>query len=355
MTRRRVIVPFFISHQGCPYHCVFCDQRLISGADGSLPSPEVLCGTVDRYRATAGGRSLELAFYGGSFTCLPFHLQKELLNPVAKLRRDGTLVAARVSTRPDALSPDQAAFLASHGISTVELGVQSFDDAVLSASGRGHVARVVAPAVTLLKGQGLEVGIQLMPGLPEDTPEKALDGMRRAISLMPDLLRIYPVVVLAGTELAAMMSEGRFSPWSLATTVAVVKQMLLMAMKSGIPVARIGLHASDSLSQPGAILGGGWHPALGDVVTSALWKDLILKLLAGTTDDELTLRCHPSRVSSVVGHGGATLKELSTRFPRTAITVRADRSCSPTGLVCATPSGLLEGDIMVDLDYDYAP
>ena len=84
----------------------------------------------------------------------------------------------------------------SYPVQTVELGVQSMDDRVLSMSHRGHTAAQSAAAVSLLKDYKYEVGVQLMVGLPGDNADQALFSARKAAELKPDFVRIYPTLVL---------------------------------------------------------------------------------------------------------------------------------------------------------------
>src|SRR5512145_3113139 len=99
---KRIIVPFFISHQGCPHQCVFCDQKAITGSSGSLPTADELLSAVREWRRTSGAESVEVAFYGGSFTLLTQKQQEGLLKPLQPLLLSGEVVSIRLSTRPDA-------------------------------------------------------------------------------------------------------------------------------------------------------------------------------------------------------------------------------------------------------------
>src|SRR6185369_2462397 len=134
----RVTVPFFISHQGCPHTCVFCDQRTISGATGILPTGDEIMAKVLAWQCTSGGRPLEVAFFGGTFTALPMEIQNCLLEPLQPLMASGEIGSIRISTRPDRIDAAQVQWLAGRGVRIIELGVQSMFDDVLEASGRGH-------------------------------------------------------------------------------------------------------------------------------------------------------------------------------------------------------------------------
>lgn len=305
-----VTVPFFISHQGCPHTCVFCDQRTISGASGDLPTAEQISGRVALWRSTAGGRPLEAAFFGGTFTALPEKIQSELLAPLRPFLEDGTLASVRISTRPDYIDEGRVAWLSERGVRTIELGVQSTDDTVLAASGRGHSAADSLAAIRCIKNRGLRAGAQLMPGLPGDTPASSLASLEQVISAGADFLRIYPTVVLQGTELARRYEAGEYIPLSLERGVRLCTLQLQRAMQAGIPVIRIGLQADSGLDA-GSVLTGCWHPALGQLVRSRLFADLLTHVVP--PGGCVTVYCHPTRLSDVVGMKRGNLQSQAGR------------------------------------------
>jgi histone acetyltransferase (RNA polymerase elongator complex component) len=180
----------------------------ISGSSGQLPVETDVAGKIAQYRETAGRGSLEVAFFGGSFTNLPQEVQEQLLSPLQPLMESGEVEAVRISTRPDSVDSVSAAFLKKMGVATVEVGVQSMDDDVLERSGRGYESRQVEQAVHCLKNEGLAVGAQLMPGLPGDSPAKSLDSLGSVLAMKPDFLRIYPTVVISGTLLEELYRCG---------------------------------------------------------------------------------------------------------------------------------------------------
>ncbi len=307
---KTVTVPFFISHQGCPHSCVFCDQRTISGANGTLPTGTEISERIDLWRSTAAGRPLEVAFFGGTFTALPEQTQSELLAPLQPLLQNGTLESVRISTRPDYINADHVAWLSERGVRTIELGVQSLDDAVLSASGRGHAAAASLSAIRCIKEQGVRVGAQLMPGLPGDTPALSLATLEQVIAANVDFMRIYPVVVLRGTELAGRYTAGEYTPLSLEKGVRLSALLLQRAMQADIPVIRIGLQADHGLTID-SVLAGCWHPALGQLVRSRLYADLINRVVS--PGERVTVYCHPARLSDLVGVKRSNLHDQSSR------------------------------------------
>lgn len=343
---RPVTVPFFISHQGCPHTCVFCDQRTISGSAGRLPDAEKLLAAIAAWRGSAGERPLEAAFFGGSFTALADELQADLLAPLQPLLTSGQLDAVRLSTRPDYIDDQRVAWLKKNGVHTIELGIQSLDDAVLAASGRGHSADQSEAAMACIKRHGLRLGAQLMPGLPGDTPQASLTSLERVIAAGADFIRIYPALVLRGTELARRYAAGDYLPLDLEGGIALCKLLLLRALQADLPVIRIGLQADQGLNAD-TVLAGCWHPALGQLVRSGLYRDLIGRHVY--PGEEVIIRCHPSRLSDVLGQKKCHLNELAERGIRAR--VLPDAALEKTELVIKKGSECFNYNLLTDLHY----
>ena len=324
------MVPFFISHLGCPNRCVFCDQEKIAGAKGVLPSALEMLEKVASYRQSAPGRKLEAAFYGGTFTALPRSAQKYLLEALQPLLASGGLKSLRLSTRPDAVDAGTARFLKGMGVTTVELGVQSMDEEVLRLSGRGHSAADAERAARALQDAGLAVGVQLMPGLPGDTDERSLASLDRVLSLKPSFLRIYPTLVISGTALADLYRAGSYTPQTLDEAVALCKRMLLLARRQSVPVIRVGLQPTAELATPGVLLAGPYHPAFGQLVESELCFDLMSALLSRLPGEKRVSFLAPAgRTSDLVGQKRRNLTRLSERFGVCIGQVREDAALSP--------------------------
>lgn len=329
---RPIIVPFFISHQGCPHRCVFCDQTRIAGAAGELPDGETMRSRIAAYRDTAGGNPVEVAFFGGSFTALPRVDQERLLGLLQPLRQRGEVSGIRISTRPDAVDGENLAWLRDMGVDTVELGIQSMDDGVLERAGRGHSAAQVVTACRLVKDAGMILGAQLMPGLPGDTPATSLASLRRVLDLAPDFFRIYPTLVIAGTRLAELHRRGEYVPLSLAEAVSLCKQLLHAALVAGVPVVRIGLQPTAELESEGSVVAGPYHPAFRQLVEGELCLDLSRKLTADLPrGGEVTIFCAPSRVADVAGQRRQNIEALRREGVHVA-SIIADPDLSPLEL-----------------------
>ena len=277
---KKLIIPVFVPHMGCPHDCCFCNQRLISGQK-NVPIAGDVQDVIASYLPVADHYgSVEVAFYGGSFTAIPAGQQKAYLQAARDILGDRD-VPFRVSTRPDCIDEAALALLRDYGVTTVELGAQSMCDEVLKASGRGHLSRDTVEASRLLRQEGFVLGIQTMLGLPGSSVLSDQETARRVIDLKPSLVRIYPTVVLAGTALASMCAEGRYQPMDLETAVDLSARLVCAYEESGIKVIRVGLQSSDTISPDGQMIAGPYHPAFGEMVRSRIVGTELTKILDG--------------------------------------------------------------------------
>ena len=292
------VYPFFLPHSGCPHRCIFCDQHQVSGRSRA-PTPAEVARQLTSWLPACGGG--EVAFYGGSFTLLPAALQEAYLEAVRPFLAAGRAAGVRVSTRPDAVDGATVDRLAEAGTTTVELGCQSFSDAVLAASRRGHDAAAAARAVPLLRSHGLAVGLQLLPGLPAGDAAEARASLAAALALRPGFLRIYPALVLPGTELAELWRRGDYRPFTLEEAVECCADLLAASLQAGVPVIRTGLQGNERLDLGTGILAGPHHPAFGQLVRARLWRRALSALQR--EDAATSVRVPRAELSDAIGHG----------------------------------------------------
>jgi len=138
-----------------------------------------------------------------------------------------------IETRPDYCGEDEVRRMLDFGTTRVELGVQTLDDEVHRLTKRGHGVVEVIEATRLLRKRGLKVHYHWMPGLPGSTPERDLEMSRQLFEddrFRPDGLKLYPTLVVAGSQLEGWYREGRYRPYDNDDMVS-----LLVDIKTIIP------------------------------------------------------------------------------------------------------------------------
>lgn len=265
-------ISIFIPHMGCPNACSFCNQRTISSTV-SPPSAEQVRSTLETAFAELSPKrsgSVEIAFFGGSFTAVDRAYMTALLEQAYPYVQSGKAVGVRCSTRPDCIDADVLNVLKKYGVTAIELGAQSMDDGVLSANQRGHTAEDVKKASALIKEYGFELGLQMMTGLYRSSPAKDMETAFRIAEMKPDTVRIYPTVILKGTKLAELYLSGEYVPYPFETAAEICADMLEMFEQRGIRVIKLGLHASETVE--GDMLGGFYHPAFREICEGILFR-----------------------------------------------------------------------------------
>ncbi|WP_272698906.1 elongator complex protein 3 [Desulfovibrio sp. Fe33] len=259
--------PVFLPFAGCPHRCLFCAQDRQTGRDGAALSRVLSELDRDLDAALAAGRGpYELAFYGGTFTALPAPWPETFLALAARYRERGLITRVRCSTRPDCTAPDVLDRCRALGLDLVELGIQSFDDAALAASGRGYDGDAARRGCERVAESGLALGVQLLPGLPGDREGLFQQDVREAAAFRPETARLYPCLVIEGTALAEVWRRGGYVPWTVDRAKAELASALPVLWGRGVRVIRLGLAPEGTLAE--SFLAGPWHPALGQSARS---------------------------------------------------------------------------------------
>jgi elongator complex protein 3 len=249
----------------CPGKCVYCPTYVDAPQSYTPESPAVLRAKSSDFDAGQQVKvrigmfedmghptdKIELIIMGGTFLAQPLEYQyqfvKDLydalngveapsleeakkINETARNRCTGLCI----ETRPDWCGPAEIKRMLEFGATRVELGVQTLDDAIYKLVRRGHGVKAVVDATNRLRESGFKVYYHWMPGLPGSSPEKDLEMSRRLFTddcFKPDGLKLYPTMVVEGTELATWYREGRYQPYDDKTMVNLIIQIKVLVPK----------------------------------------------------------------------------------------------------------------------------
>jgi len=256
------IVAIMTAPARCPHgRCTYCPGGVENGSPQSYTGeePSALRGAQFHWDARAIARQriatleeighptskVEVILMGGTFPARPAAYQEEVFRgvydglngtPSSSLAdaqaqnevADHRVVGLTVETRPDWCDGRVLPFLLDAGVTRVEIGVECLHDDVLEAVGRAHSAGDVAVATREARDRGLKVCYHIMLGLPGMDPAADLADFERLWSdpaLRPDLLKIYPTLVLPGTPLYEDWRVGRYAPYDTATAAELLARM----------------------------------------------------------------------------------------------------------------------------------
>lgn len=319
--KKEYIIPIFVPHLGCPNDCTFCNQKKISGQKKNVKAEDVK-NTIEYYlnNFKDDNKYIEVAFFGGSFTGIDVDKQKELLSVAYEYIKNKKIDSIRISTRPDYINKEILKMLKSYGVKTIELGVQSTNDYILNKSKRGHTFEDVKKASKLIRKNGFILGHQMMVGLPESTRQDEINTAKDLIKLKPKIVRIYPVLVIKGTQLEKDYESGEYTPLTVEQAVETAKDLLVLFNKKKINVIRIGLQNTNEITDPNSkesqVVAGPYHPAFRQLVESRLWYDNIANEIKKVNSNvtHIQIDVNPSDINNAVGHKRINIEKINDTY-----------------------------------------
>ena len=315
------VIPIFVPHLGCPNDCTFCNQKSISGQTKQVTAKDVKQ-TIEEYLKSFKDEKLhkEVAFFGGSFTGIEKDKQEELLEAAYEFVKNKQIQSIRISTRPDYIDKEKLHLLKKYGVKTIELGVQSTNDYILKKCRRGHTFEDVKKASKLIRRYGFVLGHQMMIGLPESTKIDELNTAKDLAKLKPKIVRLYPVLVIKGTELEKEYQNGEYEPIPLLQAVERCKELYYFFTNKKIAVIRMGLQNTDIISDPknakSEVVAGPYHEAFGQLVEDSIWYDAILEKIKkfNVKVKAIEIKVNPENINNVVGHKKENIEKLKDLY-----------------------------------------
>ncbi len=218
---------------------------------------------------------IELIIMGGTFPATPIEYQEWFVQrclDAITAKKSASLreaeknaetskirnVGITVETRPDWAKESHVDQMLSMGVTRVELGVQNPNDEIYRLVGRKHAVQDVVEATRIMKDAGLKIVYHLMPGMPSSDREKDLEAFSMIFSnpdFKPDMIKIYPCLVLKGTKAYEWYNQGLYKPYTTeeaASLIAEIKKTVppwvrIMRVQRDIPARLIeaGVKRSD--------------------------------------------------------------------------------------------------------------
>ncbi len=330
-----MILPVFLPHYGCGQRCTYCNQDHITNSekDGSIE---------DRVARLLGSRSnpVEVALYGGNMLGLNRTRLEGLLRLFEPYR--DKIAGLRISTKPVVPDMEVIGLLKKYGVRTIELGIPTFNDDILTALKRGHTADDLFTTYRTLREEGFETGLQVMVGLPGETPRDVRETARTVTFLAPAFIRIYPLLVLQDTGLYQDFKSGCFSPDTIESAVAKAVFISVTAWNYRIRTIKMGLTENDVLKEK--IAAGPFHPAFGYLVKSeAFCLALLHTCAASAIRGDIRLAVHPRDVAHLTGHKASNLAKIKASgiFP----TWEEDRTLEEGHFLIASGGKRVQGSL----------
>jgi oxygen-independent coproporphyrinogen-3 oxidase len=187
----------------CLRKCPYCDFNSHS-VTGELPEQayvEALLADVAADAARTSAREIQTVFIGGGTPSLFSGAAiRRLLDGIAARLPLAAELEITLEANPGAVDAGHFAAYREAGVNRLSIGVQSLAAGKLLALGRAHDPGQARDAFHLARSAGFEnINLDIMFGLPEQTPEQALDDLRGALALEPEHLSWYQLTIEPNT------------------------------------------------------------------------------------------------------------------------------------------------------------
>lgn len=239
----------------CPGKCAYCPDEKDMPKSYLSNEPAVMRAVLTNFRPyeqvqarinsleATGHRTnkIEIIVMGGTFSYLPKRYQNWFIkecfrscNEFGKKtgiyrnlslkeqqrkneKAEKRIVGLTLETRPDYIDEQEIMQMRKLGATRIELGIQSIYEAVLKLNRRGHGIKEIISATKLLKEAGFKINYHMMPELPGSSLEKDIAMFKELFqnpSFQPDMIKIYPCVVVKNTLLYKWLQSGKYQPYS---------------------------------------------------------------------------------------------------------------------------------------------
>ena len=195
----------------CASRCAYCDFfSTLRLADTGARYVEAVIAEAGLRRGELGGEGIKTLYLGGGTPSqLPMPLLERLVRGLRGAFDLSGLEEFTIEANPDDVTRAWCAALPALGVNRVSMGVQSFEDPILSAIGRRHTARQAVEAVENLREAGINnISIDLIYGLPGQTVASWTASVRQAIALQPQHISAYGLTYEEGTRLWRQRERG---------------------------------------------------------------------------------------------------------------------------------------------------
>ncbi len=234
----------------CQRKCLYCDFPSVAGAEDMYAAyTAALCREIAGRGGLLSSAEVDTVYIGGGTpTVLPAGCLAEVgrcLRAHAAITPDAEFT---VEANPGTLDDAKLAALRDMGANRISLGVQAFDDAVLTAAGRVHTAAQAVEAVAAVRAAGFaRVSVDLMYGLPGQTPDGFRAGLERAAALPVEHISVYGLKVEEGTPFARLAAAGR-----LALPDEEAEEAMYDATVAFLPARGFARYEISNYARPGA-------------------------------------------------------------------------------------------------------
>lgn len=259
-------------------------------------------------------------FYAGSLTKIPENEVEKFLEEANEKRKNKRLDKIHISIIPTRISKETIMLLKKYNVITVELEIKIANDFILKKCNSGFSYEDIKKAVKIIKKARLNLGFQLMVGLPDSTKIDEQESAKILARFRPNLIKIYPVIVVKGTEIEKYFNNEEYKPLTLPQAIERCKELIYIFNRKKIKAITVG-NINESLidkneKEKFRIIAGPNHKAFAQLVEDSIWYDSIVGKIKkyNSKVKEVKIEVHPSNVNNVIGYERENVKKIKETY-----------------------------------------
>ena len=276
-----------------------------------------------------GGEVMQLIneVFIGSLTGKTEEEQREFLEDFRKKNKKDKI---KIAILPNLVNKSLIKMLKGYNVSTIELEVQSTNGYILKKCGYTYSLEDIKKACKMIKWNRLKVSIQVGVGLPDSTKIDELNTAKDISKLKPNLVRIYPMVVVKNTNLEKDYNNGEFEPLTLNQAIERCKEEIYAFNRKKVKQISIVKQNELNKSEEKEIIAGPYHEEFAQLVTDSIWYDSIVDRIKkyNVKVKKVKIEVNPKELPNIIGYNRENAEKLE-EFYDVEITAVGNPNLSP--------------------------
>ena len=259
-------------------------------------------------------------YYAGSLTEIKEDEIDKFLIDANEKRKNKRVEKLHISVIPTMVSKELIKRLKTYNVFTVELEIKIANNFILKKCNCDYTVEDIKKASKLIKRSRLNVGYQIMVGLPDSTRIDEQESAKILIKYRPKFIRMHPVLVIEGEELFDEFKNEEYKPLTLQQGIERCKELIYLFNKkriNSITVSTLNENLTNKINKEGLkIVAGPNHSAFAQLVEDSIWYDSIVSKIKkyNSKVKEVKVEVHSSNYNNVIGYEKENLKKIKDTY-----------------------------------------
>ena len=259
-------------------------------------------------------------YYAGSLTNIKENKIEKFLDEANQKRKNKRLEKLHISIEPNKVSKELVKLLKANDVITIELEIKIANNFILKKCKYDYTVEDIKKASKIIRRKRLNVGYQIMVGLPDSTRIDEQESAKILIKYRPTFIRLYPVLVTEGTELESALKNDEYEPLTLQQGIERCKELIYLFNKkkiNSISLSNLNENSSTKDNKDGLkIIAGPNHQAFPQLVEDSIWYDSIVGKIKkyNSKVKEVKVEVHPSNINNVMGYEKENLQKIKDTY-----------------------------------------